>query len=154
MHPTTSRRQFIKNAGLSGAALVLGIYLPGCNNNATAPVVVNTSGSLPSATELMTWISIDRNGKVTILNHRAEMGQGAWQVVPQMIAEELEVDLSQVNILFAPGNQKKYGSQITGGSSTVRGSYKHLLRIGASAREMLIEAAAKKWNVAATDCYA
>jgi len=151
---STSRRQFIRNTGLSGIALVLGAYLPGCSGNGSSDVIKATGGTLPASTELMTWISIDNAGKVTILNHRAEMGQGAWQVVPQMIAEELEVDLSQINILFAPGNQKKYGSQITGGSSTVRGSYKHLLRIGASAREMLITAAAKKWNVDEKECYA
>src|SRR5882762_6043020 len=56
--------------------------------------------------------------------------------------------------LVAPGNQKKYGSQITGGSSTVRGSYKNLLRIGATAREMLIEVAAKRWKVPKEECYA
>ena len=77
------------------------------------------------------------------MNHRSEMGQGSFQVVPQMIAEELEVDLDKVQILFAPGSQDKYGSQITGGSSTVRSSYLHLMRVGASAREMLIQAAAK-----------
>ena len=82
------------------------------------------------------------------------MGQGSFQAVPQMIAEELEVSLDQVNIVFAPGNQTKYGSQVTGGSSTVRGAYKTLLRTGATAREMLIEAAAKKWNVSKSDCYA
>ncbi|HEY6900108.1 MAG TPA: molybdopterin cofactor-binding domain-containing protein, partial [Puia sp.] len=149
-----SRRQFIKNTGLSGVALVLGAYLPGCNPG-SGPNVINGSGGIVSqAIELMTWISIDKTGKVTILNHRAEMGQGSWQVVPQMIAEELEVSMDQINILSAPGNQKKYGSQVTGGSSTVRSSYKHLLRIGASAREMLIEAAAKKWGVQPGDCYA
>jgi len=71
-----------------------------------------------------------------------------------MIAEELEVSLHNVTIGFAPGSQTKYGSQLTGGSSTVRGAYKTLLRTGATAREMLIEAAAKKWNVNKTDCYA
>jgi isoquinoline 1-oxidoreductase beta subunit len=149
----SSRRKFIKDTGLSGLALVIGAYLPGCTGNSTT--IINASkNTLPAPTELMTWISIDRSGKVTILNHRSEMGQGAWQVVPQMIAEELEVDLNQINILFAPGNNKKYGSQITGGSSTVRGSYKHLLNIGAAAREMLKEAAVKRWNADITDCYA
>ncbi|GGB17229.1 xanthine dehydrogenase family protein molybdopterin-binding subunit [Puia dinghuensis] len=149
-----SRRQFIRDTSLSGLALVLGAYLPGCNTG-SAPNIINASGgTLPTSIELMTWISIDRSGKVSILTHRAEMGQGAYTVVPQMIAEELEVDLKAINIVFAPGNQKKYGSQVTGGSSTVRGSYKHLLRIGASAREMLTEAAAKKWNVNQADCYA
>lgn len=149
-----SRRQFIKDTGLSGLALVLGAYLPGCNPGSDTKVINAATGAIPQAIELMTWISIDKTGKVTILNHRSEMGQGAWQVVPQMIAEELEVAMDQINIVFAPGNQKKYGSQITGGSSTVRGSYKHLLHIGASAREMLIETAAKKWGVQQSDCYA
>jgi isoquinoline 1-oxidoreductase beta subunit len=71
-----------------------------------------------------------------------------------MIAEELEVNLDQVTILFAPGNSKKYGSQITGGSSTVRGAYKQLMNMGASAREMLIEVASKKWGVNREECYA
>jgi isoquinoline 1-oxidoreductase beta subunit len=104
--------------------------------------------------ELTAWISIDKAGKVTILNHRSEMGQGSFQAVPQMIAEELEVNLDNVKIAFAPGSQTKYGSQLTGGSSTVRGAYKTLLRTGATAREMLIEAAAKKWNVNRNECYA
>ena len=149
-----SRRQFIKNTGFSGIALVLGAYLPGCNPGSGPKVINGSGGVLPQAIELMTWISIDKTGKVSILNHRAEMGQGSWQVVPQMIAEELEVAMDQINILSAPGNKKKYGDQVTGGSSTVRSSYKHLLRIGASAREMLIEAAAKKWTVQQSDCYA
>jgi isoquinoline 1-oxidoreductase beta subunit len=70
-----------------------------------------------------------------------------------MVAEELEVNLDEVKIVFAQGN-KKYGNQITGGSSTVRGSYKNLLNLGATARDMLTEAAAQKWNVPKTECYA
>ena len=93
------------------------------------------------------WMHINTNGKVTIFSHRAEMGQGAYQAIPQMVAEELEVHLDEVNIVFAKGDNKKYGSQITGGSSTVRGSYKNLLNLGAIAREMLIEAAALKWQL-------
>lgn len=150
--PSTSRRQFLKNTALSGIALTLGAYLPAFAGK--DPEIIKATGAEPEGIELMTWISIDRTGKVTIHNHRAEMGQGAFQVVPQMIAEELEVDLDQIKIVFAPGNQAKYGSQVTGGSSTVRGSYRHLLRIGASAREMLLEAAAKKWGVPKEECYA
>ena len=104
--------------------------------------------------ELNAWIRIDTSGKVTILSHRAEMGQGAYQAIPQIIAEELEVNLNEINIDFAPGNNKKYGSQITGGSSTVRSSYKNLLKLSATAREMLIAAAAAKWDVSVTECYA
>lgn len=146
-----SRRNFIKLSGMTGAALTLGFYLPVQGKEAT---IINPLTDDLLSTELNAWISIDTTGKVTITNHRAEMGQGSYQAVPQIIAEELEVDLNQVNIVFGVGNNKKYGSQVTGGSSTVRGSYKNLLRLSASAREMLIEAAAKKWNVNKSDCYA
>jgi isoquinoline 1-oxidoreductase beta subunit len=138
-----NRRDFIKISGLTGAALMLGI-------SAKAKLVKPGTGDV----ELNAWISIDTSGKVTIINHRAEMGQGSFQAVPQIIAEELEVNLNDVKIIFGVGNEKKYGSQITGGSSTVRGSYKHLGQMGASAREMLKEAAAKKWGVDKSTCYA
>jgi len=143
-----NRRDFIKISGLTGAALTLGIYFP---SSARAAKIVKADSS---SVELNAWISIDTNGKVTIINHRAEMGQGSFQSVPQIIAEELEVNLNDVKIIFGVGNEKKYGSQITGGSSTVRGSYKHLGQMGASAREMLKEAAAKKWSVDKSTCYA
>lgn len=146
-----SRRNFIKISGMSGAALTLGFYLPAAGKEAQ---ILKTQTAENLGIELNAWISIDTSGKVTIINHRAEMGQGSFQSVPQIIAEELEVDLNDVNIVFARGNSKKYGSQVTGGSSTVRGSYKRLLNLSASAREMLIEAAAKKWGVQKTECYA
>lgn len=135
---------------MTGAALTLGLHAV----HGGEMKVVKTDFTANGNVELNAWISIDASGKVTIMNHRAEMGQGAYQSVPQMIAEELEVDLDKVDIMFGIGNEKKYGSQITGGSSTVRSAYKHLLRMGASAREMLLEAAAKKWNVEKATCYA
>lgn len=145
-----SRRNFIRLSGLTGAALTLGMYTTASGKEA---VVVNAA-TADASVDLNAWISIDKSGKVTFINHRAEMGQGAFQSVPQMLAEELEVDLNNVNIVFGIGNEQKYGNQITGGSSTIRGSYKHLGRMGASAREMLIEAGAKKWNVDKSTCYA
>jgi len=146
-----SRRNFIKLSGLTGTALTLGLSFSASGKEVD---IFNTEGAESLGVELNAWISIDTNGKVTIMNHRSEMGQGSFQSVPQMIAEELEVSLDQVNILFAPGNGRKYGSQVTGGSSTIRGSYKKLMMLGASAREMLIETAAKKWGVNKSECYA
>lgn len=147
-----SRRNFIRLSSMTGAALTIGYAMPGLANDAAE--ILTAQKASEQGIELTAWISIDKTGKVTILNHRSEMGQGSFQVVPQMIAEELEVDLDNVKIAFAPGSQTKYGSQVTGGSSTVRGAYKGLLRTGATAREMLIEAAAKKWNVSKSECYA
>ncbi len=146
-----SRRNFIRLSGMTGAALTLGFYFPAAGKDASI-LKLDTAESL--GIELNAWISIDTSGKVTIINHRSEMGQGSFQSVPQIIAEELEVDLDQVNIVFAQGSQTKYGSQITGGSSTIRGSYKRLLHLSASAREMLLEAAARKWSANKSDCYA
>jgi isoquinoline 1-oxidoreductase subunit beta len=146
-----SRRNFIKISGLTGAALTLGIFTPASGKE---PEIINQKTAESLGVELNSWISIDTAGKVTIINHRAEMGQGAFQSVPQMIAEELEVDLNSVNIVFAKGHQTKYGSQITGGSSTIRGSYQKLLKLGATAREMLIQSAAQKLGVNSADCYA
>lgn len=146
-----SRRNFIKLTGLTGAALTLGFQT---SVDGKEVQVVNLETATSSGIDMNAWISIDTSGKVTITNHRSEMGQGSWQSVPQIIAEELEVDLNKVNIVFAQGNSAKYGSQVTGGSSTVRGTYKRLLNLSASAREMLIEAAAKKWNVSKSECYA
>ena len=148
-----SRRNFIRMSGLSSAALTIGFSLPTFGKE-SIDQLLSAASAESLGIELNAWVSVDAAGKVTIMSHRAEMGQGAYQAVPQMIAEELEVDLNQVNIVFAPGNAKKYGSQITGGSSTVRSAYKNLMRMGASAREMFIEAASKKWNVSKSECYA
>src|SRR5688572_2897264 len=147
-----SRRNFIRLSGMTGAALTIGYAMPALANEAAE--IFTAQKAFEEGIELTAWISIDKAGKVNILNHRSEMGQGSFQAVPQMIAEELEVSLDNINIEFAPGHPTKYGSQVTGGSSTVRGAYKTLLQTGATAREMLIEAAAKKWNVNKNDCYA
>ena len=136
-----SRRNFIRLSGISGVALTIGLYCPAWAQD--SETVIGAEAAENMGLELTAWVSIDKTGKVTILNHRAEMGQGSFQAVPQMIAEELEVDLNDINILFAPGSQTKFGPQVTGGSSTVSEGYKRLLRTGATAREMLIEAALK-----------
>lgn len=145
-----SKRNFLKLTGLGGAALCLGFYFPADG----VPILVRPSELNDSEIELCPWIIINPSGKVTIVNHRAEMGQGSYHSVPQIVAEELEVDLEDVNVIFAIGNEKKYGGQVTGGSSTIRSSYKKLLKLSAAAREMLIAAAATKWNVSVSDCYA
>jgi isoquinoline 1-oxidoreductase beta subunit len=144
-----SRRNFLRVSGLAGTALCLGFYFPA---NAKKEQLISAADQ--SGFDFNAWIRIDTDGKVTLTDHRAEMGQGSFQSVPQIIAEELEVDLKDINVIFAQGNPTKFGSQITGGSSTIRGSYKNLLKLSATAREMLITAAANKWTVPANECYA
>ena len=146
-----SRRNFLKTTGISATGLLLGFYF---NAGAKDKKILAGDEVDPSNIELSAWILINTAGLVTIMDHRSEMGQGSFQSVPQIVAEELEVDLKDVNVQFAQGDNKKYGSQITGGSSTIRGSYRNLLNLGATAREMLITAAAAKWNTSPADCYA
>jgi isoquinoline 1-oxidoreductase beta subunit len=148
---TISRRNFLRTTGITGAALCLGFSFS-ADGKVKEVVVANDAEQL--AIEMNAWIKIDASGLVTLVDHRAEMGQGSYQSVAQIIAEELEVDLKDVNVIFAQGDPKKYGGQITGGSSTVRSAYKRLLKLSATAREVLIAAAAAKWNVPAADCYA
>ncbi|WP_229253835.1 molybdopterin cofactor-binding domain-containing protein [Dyadobacter sp. NIV53] len=146
-----SRRKFLKVSGMTGTILSLGFYWPA---NASEAEIIKAAEAENFGVEMNSWVHIDTSGKVTIFSHRAEMGQGAYQAIPQIVAEELEVNLNEINVVFAKGDNKKYGNQITGGSSTVRGSYKNLLNLSATAREMLIQAAANKWGVSKTDCYA
>jgi isoquinoline 1-oxidoreductase beta subunit len=148
---TISRRNFLRASGMTGAVLSIGFYFPALAREAK---IINAEDAANEEIELNAWIQINTSGKVTIYSHRAEMGQGVYQSIPQIIAEELEVNLDEVDIVFAKGDQKKYGSQVTGGSSSVRSSYKNLLNLGATAREMLITAAATKWSVPVSECYA
>lgn len=148
-----SRRIFLFQAAWSGAALTIAAYMP--VNGQAAPLIINPiSDEASQSTELMSWISISRTGKVTLMCNRSEMGQGTFQALPQMLAEELEVALDDVEIVFAPANPAKYGPQPQEGSFSVRGWAPRLLRAGACAREMLIETAAAEWNVSKNDCYA
>lgn len=145
-----SRRTFLQQMGISGVALTIGCYWPGSIAKATT-IVSNPLDD--SGAELMAWISIDVTGKITIFNHRSEMGQGTWQAIPQIIAEELEVSLDHVTVRFAPADPMKFGPQPQEGSFSIRGWYEQLLRVGATAREMLVEAAAKQWSVNKEECY-
>ncbi len=147
-----SRRHFLRQTGLSGIALTIGAYLPSFGKSAVKIIDQPTADEL--GIELMSWVSIDGSGNVTIFSNRSEMGQGTYQSMPQMIAEELEVNLARVNIKFAPAHPKKFGPQPQEGSFSVRGWYKQLLQTSASAREMLIEAATHQWKVPASECYA
>jgi isoquinoline 1-oxidoreductase subunit beta len=148
-----SRRAFFRQAGLSGIALTIGCHWPAAGTS-IGEIFRIEDGERANAFELMNWISIDTAGKVILFSHRSEMGQGTWQSIPQIIAEELEVSMEQISIRFAPANPKKYGPQPQEGSFSIRGWYLQLLRIGASARQMLIEAAAKRWRVNVSECYA
>src|SRR6202043_352717 len=106
------------------------------------------------------FIRIGGDGQIVLTMPYVEMGQGTYTSIPMLIAEELEVDLKQVRLEHAPPNEQLYGNpvlggvQATGGSTTIRASWKPLRQAGAIARTMLVSAAAKRWNVDPASCRA
>ena len=106
------------------------------------------------------FIRIGSDGSVTLTMPYVEMGQGTYTSIPMLIAEELEVALSQVRLEHAPPDEKRYGNPLfggvqgTGGSSAIRAVWEPLRQAGATARVMLIAAAAKRWKVEPSSCHA
>ena len=147
MTTSFNRRDFIKIAGGAGAGLVLGFYLPSKAQELFG--VPSPDSFAPNV-----WLSIDPEGTVTITVAKSEMGQGPRTYFPMIVAEELEADWKSIKVVQADAHPSKYGSQATGGSTGVRTSWDKLRKAGATAREMLITAAAQKWNVDRSACYA
>lgn len=145
-----SRRDFLKAAGLTGAAFALGFPVA----EAHAGPVLNLS-ALPETAELTPYILIEKSGKITLMNPRPEIGQGTYQSVAALIAEELGVSLDNVTIRQTGGETKFGGmwSQAVGGSGSIRSGYLQMRKVGASAREMLCQAASQQWNVPVDECY-
>lgn len=145
-----NRRKFIKLTGITGAGFIVGLSVSGKNG---IPAIANLSSAADSY-ELTPYVIIEKSGAITIYNDKPEIGQGTFQSIPSLIAEELEVSLSQVTIKQT-GGEKRFGPmQFAGGSMSVRSSYTSLRKVGASAREMLVKAASQQWNVPAEECYA
>ncbi|MFC0181541.1 molybdopterin cofactor-binding domain-containing protein [Pseudarcicella hirudinis] len=147
----TSRRDFLKISGKTSALLAIGFSLP-IAGKAEEIKKLDTS-ALSMGLELNPYILISDEGKITLFNARPDMGQGTYQSLPLLLAEELEVTLDQVEIRNTDG-QGKYGSQLSGGSSSIRTRWMPMRKAGAAVKEMLIKAAAKKWNVSEAECYA
>lgn len=140
-----SRRNFITTASAAGLGLWLGLSAKGAARKAT---------SAAAARNFTPYILIEADGKITLFNIKPEMGQGTFQSVPALIAEELEVSLDQVTILNT-GGEKQFGNgQRAGGSNSVRGSYTAMRKVGASARAVFITAASNIWQVDQASCYA
>ncbi|RKS13900.1 molybdopterin cofactor-binding domain-containing protein [Flavobacterium sp. 120] len=140
-----SRRQFIKNTGKASFALWLG---------ATSNGFANAAFITDAPSNFTPFVKIEKNGKITIFNTKPEMGQGTFQSVPALIAEELEVSLDAITIVQTSGEKQFGGGQAAGGSSSIRGNYDAYRKIGAAAKEMLIKAASVKWGIGIESCYA
>ncbi len=145
-----TRRDFLKVSGSVAGGLALGFYMPGRHNVAIAAEGKSAS---PNA-----WVKIGQDNTITIMVARSEMGQDVYTSMPMLVAEELEVDLSKIKVEFAPPAEvyinALLGGQLTGGSTSVRDAWEKLRKAGASARMMLVAAAADQWGVDASQCKA
>lgn len=170
-----TRREFIKLSSLAGGGLLVTVYLAGCTSKETAttsPSTTTTTGE-PAGTTTTTaaggttsttvpgdpnatvrpnlYVLIDGTGAVTITAFRTELGQGIRTAIAMIVAEELDADWDRVQIEQAPADPA-FGDQVTGGSVSVSAHYDLLRRAGAAARQVLVAAAARAWEVDPAAC--
>ncbi len=136
-----SRRDFLKIGSLAAGGFVLGV-----NFQCSGPKgeVINFAPNV--------FVSISSDNIVTIIAHRSEMGTGIRTSLPMIVADELGADWSLVKIVQAEGDEEKYGNQNTDGSFSVRMFYEPMKKFGATARHMLVQAAANQWGVTPAEC--
>jgi isoquinoline 1-oxidoreductase beta subunit len=147
-----SRRSFLHAGAAAGGGLMLSLSLPLANGNADA---ADADAFAPNA-----FIRVGGDGQIVLTMPYVEMGQGTYTSITMLIAEELEVELNQVQLQHAPPNERLYGNpliggvQATGNSNAIRGAWQPMRKAGAIARTMLVSAAAKRWNVDPASCRA
>ncbi|MGG2048236.1 xanthine dehydrogenase family protein molybdopterin-binding subunit [Burkholderia gladioli] len=161
-----SRRRFLQAGFTLGAAagggLLLGFALPAAGESGRPSVI---GGDAPDQAPAglfapNAFVRIDRTGQVTLVMPKVEMGQGVYTSIPMLIAEELEVPLDSVVLDHAPADAKAYGDpllgggQLTGGSTSIRYAWEPMRRAGATARSLLVTAAAQQWKVDPASCTA
>ncbi len=148
-----SRREFFKDTAALVGGLVIGFYLPMRGGRAFAADAPPKPVYPPNA-----FIHISADNSITIVVNKSEMGQGVFTSLPMLIAEELEADWSRIRVESAPVaavyNHTGFGMQLTGGSTSIASSWQQLRRVGASARLLLIRAAAQQWGVPPSECTA
>jgi isoquinoline 1-oxidoreductase beta subunit len=146
-----SRREFVKAGVALSGGLVLGVAITGCKPGAkqAAPTELKTISA-------NAWLKIGTDNSITFLCDRSEMGQGVYTALPMLLAEELGVAVDRIKVEFAPPGMEYvnslFGSQITGGSTSVRDAWEKLRKVGAQARDMLIAAAAAEWGTSPAGC--
>jgi isoquinoline 1-oxidoreductase subunit beta len=147
-----SRRTFLTATTAIGGGMLLGFGLPA--RGEVRDTLTTDAPFSPNA-----FLRIDRTGKVTFVSPQIEMGQGTYTSLPMLLAEELEVDVDKIAIEHSPADDKVYanpaiGVQMTGASKSIRGFYGPLREAGATARVMLVTAAAQRWRVDPSTCHA
>ena len=180
--PLFTRREFLKVSAVAGVGLIIEIYLSGCDRKPAPtptqkalptelpaespepqPEPTSTAGptltSVPNPEQLSAvspnvYLTIRNDGLVTVTVPRSEMGQGVRTALSAIVAEDLEAEWSTVRVEQAPADPYIYGSQMTGGSTSINTFYLPLRMAGATGRELMIGAAAQIWGVDKETCYA
>ncbi len=147
-----SRREFLKTSAMAGGGLILCLALP-CSLASCKTAAKKDAHVVPGA-----FIRIAPDETVTMIVNHSEMGEGIYTSLPMLMAEELEADWTKIRVQPAPVdpvyNHTAFGTQMTGGSSSVWSEYDRLREVGAAAREMLIAAAAAEWHADPKSCRA
>lgn len=148
---STTRRDFLKVTTLTGGGLLLGFSW--FSEAAATPAVID---KIPFAGSLgfNSYLSIAADGTITILSPNPELGQNIMTSFPMIVAEELDADWTKIKVLQAPLDTKNFDRQLTGGSGAIPHSWKRLRTAGATARNMLIQAAAQQWALPVEECTA
>lgn len=151
------RRDFLKTGAALGGGLLISLYVPEWAVASGAEAMPG-SPATPATFAPNAFIRIGTDDSVTIIVNKAEMGQGVYTSLPMLVAEELEADWSRIKVEAAPVDQvyahPVFGIQMTGGSTSTASEWERLRKAGATARIMLIAAAAGAWNVDPASCHA
>src|SRR5882757_7121461 len=149
--PSVSRRNFIRTGAILGGGLLISFRVPLSGRLADGRRPGAADGFSPNA-----FLRINANNGITILLAHAEMGQGIWTTLPMLIAEELDADWKDIKVEHAPAGKDYFhtvfGMQITGGSSTTWSEFDRYRMAGATARVVLVQAAAQRWGVDVNAC--
>src|ERR1700686_2611350 len=146
------RRDFLRTAAAMGGGLWIAAYVPELAARAARNAAANGAVFAPNA-----FVRIAADESVTVIANHSEMGQGIYTSLPMLLNEELEADWSKIKVEAAPVdaayNHTVFGIQMTGGSTTTPSEWERFRKMGAMARVMLVDAAAQKWGVPASECH-
>ncbi|MCB0463517.1 MAG: xanthine dehydrogenase family protein molybdopterin-binding subunit [Flavobacteriaceae bacterium] len=144
-----SRRSFLQTSALASGGMLIGFNLfTACKEDIKPPIDL----SLLDYNDFNAFIKISDEGKVTIFSPNPEIGQGVKTSMPMLIAEELDVAWDDVNVVQGALDTKNYTRQVAGGSQSLRQGWEPLRQTGATARQMLVNAAAAKWGISPSEC--
>lgn len=142
--PNTNRRQFLKTSAIASSGLVLSFQIMGKAKDEQGNQIDKADGD---GVVFNSYLTINPDGTATIYSPNPETGQGIKTAFPMIVAEELDMDWNKINVVQAPLDTKRFERQVAGGSRSTPHSWKRLREAGATAKYMLVQAAARTWNV-------